>query len=433
MISLKKVFVAAAVATLSFGLFAQSEPKSKTNTATAGLFGTDVDTYTSVNYWSEVKPENFFAYFGMSKTPQANLSTYDFGFAKQFSKCYWGTYFSGNLGSYSETKTSGNGKSSTEKTNGKSEFTFNNTFGFGNIGLALDFYYYEDGTSGTTFTPATLPDAKDITTTTDAATWNLGLKAGLREYKVKNTALAPYAKFNYIMNPADIKIEDTSIHGSKVTKTNEDTVDSRWTVVALTAGADIFLGKSETTEKTANVEAMFAFVNPKDSDKKYKVTEITVPVSYTAIFNASEALKFGFNAKAESKFDFGKGDDNDDFLFGFAPEFNVGVTYETKKKVDLNAGVGFAVPSFSYSKNTANDVTSETSKWDGKDATLSYNSGFAINPTKNITIDCSYEILQNIFSDTSTSTDLNTGDKNFWNTVNDTFVHNIGFEVTVKF
>ena len=436
MISLKKVIVAAAVATFGFGLFAQ---QSKTNVATAGLFGNDVDNYTSVNYWSEVKPENFFAYFGMGKTLFADdgatnpekLPTYDLGFAKQFSKFYWGTYFSGNLGTTSETKTSGSGDSYTEKTNGTSEFTFNNTFGFGNIGLALNFFYYEDGTSGVAYDALT-----KTTTTTDAASWDLGLKAGLKEYKVKDTTLVPYASFDFIMNPAD-EIAGNSVLGNKVStssKSNSKTVDSRMTVVALGAGSDILLGKSETAEKTANVEATFAFINPKDSDViKSKYTAIELPASYTAIFNASEALKLGFNAKVSSGFLIGKGDNSDSFAFELVPEVNAGVTYATKKNVDLNAGVGFAVPSFSYSKNKANDVTTETSAWNGEDASLSFNSGFAVKPTKNIAIDCSYEVLADLFGE-GTSTNLTEGDNtNFWNNVNAVLVHNIGFEVTVKF
>ncbi len=46
MISLKKIITVAAAAVLSLSVFAQT---SKTNTATAGLFGNDVDDYMSVN------------------------------------------------------------------------------------------------------------------------------------------------------------------------------------------------------------------------------------------------------------------------------------------------------------------------------------------------------------------------------------------------
>ena len=77
MISLKKLITVTAVAVLSLNLFAQT---SKTNTATAGLFGNDVDDYMSVNYWSGIAPEKFFGYFGMGRNRAGN--TYNLGFAK---------------------------------------------------------------------------------------------------------------------------------------------------------------------------------------------------------------------------------------------------------------------------------------------------------------------------------------------------------------
>lgn len=123
MISLKKIITVAAAAVLSLSVFAQA---SKTNIATAGLFGNDVDDYMDVCYWSGVKPENFFAYFGMDSNRAGN--TYNIGFAKQFSKVYWGTYYSGNLGSTKKTTTTTDSNTTVETVSGSSEFTFNNIF-----------------------------------------------------------------------------------------------------------------------------------------------------------------------------------------------------------------------------------------------------------------------------------------------------------------
>ena len=426
MISLKKLITVTAVAVLSLNLFAQT---SKTNTATAGLFGNDVDDYMSVNYWSGIAPEKFFGYFGMGTNRAGN--TYNLGFAKQFKNFYWGTYYSGNLGSLKTTKTTTPSTTTvtteSDTYNKVTDLAFNNVFGFGNIGLGVDFSYYDNGTS--TKTKSTK------TTLTDAKNWSIALNAGLSEYTFKNVKLIPFAKVAFEMNP--------NVTGSKVIaldfEGNEQTTDTRFKVFSIAAGAEMPFGKSETVEQTASFALEFDFTSPVDSDiKDNNSTAIVIPLGYKVVVKASDALSLGFKANLDSTLGFGKrGENVSTFGFELSPDVSAGVTYATKKNVDLNAGVSFALPSYTYSKTTtkadSGNTSTSTSTWDGDDGKLTFSSGFAIKPTKNICIDCSYEIIRDLFVD-DTSTNFSTGNAtNFWNSVNQVLVHNIGFEVSVKF
>ena len=418
MISIKKIISTTAIAVLSVSLFAQFAPSSKTSEATQGLFDTDVDKFMSVTSWSEVKPEKFFGYFGIGSTPIFGYTSYDLGFAKQFSKCYWGTYFSGKLGT---VKTEKDESAETETTtNGQTEFVFSNLFGLGNgVGLGVDFYYADNGSKKEV--------ASNSKKDTDNRIWGLAVSAGLNEYTFKKFNLAPYATVTYIMNTNG---------GSKVvtdTAVTSTTVDSRWWTLGIEAGADVNLSKSEAVEQTLSPGARFGFTKPVDNDvKDTNNTTLALPVSYKVVYHATEKLGLGVLLKADTSMNFGKGgEDINSFNFYFTPSVSTGVTFDTKKKVILNAGLGFAIPAFTYEKKTVNSKSNSEANWNGNDASLDFKSGFNFVPTKNISVDCSWQILNHLFG-TDTKSALNET-TDFWYTVNKVLVHNITFAVSVKF
>ena len=125
---------------------------------------------------------------------------------------------------------------------------------------------------------------------------------------------------------------------------------------------------------------------------------------------------------------------------GSLPE---GLTFDTKKEVILNAGLRFDVPSYSDEKTDTDGKVIETAGWDGTDCDLTWSSGFNWVPTKNISVDCTYQILRNLIdnrgadgnnSADNMETDLSEGNgTSIWNTLNQVLVHNIGFSVSVKF
>ena len=229
MISVKKIISIAAVAALSVSLFAQT---SMTNTATAGLFSTDVDNYLDVNSWSEVKPEKFFAYFGMRS------GNYDLGFAKNFKDCYWGTYFSGNLGTSTSTKTtSGDSTSINNTTSSPTYFNFNNIIGLGNLGIGVNFYYNDHTKSYT-------KQNSGASTRKDDSSWTINVKAGLKEYKFNKYLLSPNAFVTFRMNG--------NTGAKTVSKASSDadavTTDTRNKEIELGAATDILLGNGKAFE-----------------------------------------------------------------------------------------------------------------------------------------------------------------------------------------
>lgn len=100
----------------------------------------------------------------------------------------------------------------------------------------------------------------------------------------------------------------------------------------------------------------------------------------------------------------------------------------------MNAGAEFDLPYFTNSevKNSNAKTTTTTTRWHGDDASVTLSSGFEFKPVKNLSFDCSWNILADLFDDTL-STQLTEGNSNFWNTVNNLLVHNITVQISYKF
>ncbi|MCR5605556.1 MAG: hypothetical protein K6F69_01895, partial [Treponema sp.] len=322
-------------------------------------------------------------------------------------KIYWGTYFSGNLGTSTNTTTTVGGTTTKTKTTGDSEWVFNNTIGIGNLGLALNLHFFDDGST---------KSGEDYSKDTDL---DITLKAGLKEYAIKKTKIVPYAAINYSIGD-----------GTKV-KSGEDITNHRHSLFSVEAGATLPLKGSKTFEQTLSPSVKFYTEKAVSAD--HGTFGIQIPVTYTGLVNASSNFAFGFTASLEPSLGFGNGD----FSFGLTPSAAFGLTYATKKNIDFNAGVEFALPSYTYGKTTVEGITTttttKTSSWDGNDASLTFSSGFAIKVSKNFLIDCTYEALFSLFGNDTSSDLTSTGNTNFWNTVNSILVHNIGFEVSAKF
>lgn len=76
-------------------------PESPQNTATAGLTTAEADQFMSTTEWGEVKFDKAFIYAGFE---QGKTSTLDLGAAFKAGPVYIGSWYQGNLGSYSRTK-----------------------------------------------------------------------------------------------------------------------------------------------------------------------------------------------------------------------------------------------------------------------------------------------------------------------------------------
>lgn len=414
--TIKNAVAVAAIAILSTGLFAQTldgyltrdvKPQSKTNVATAEVFGNDVDNYTNVTKWTEVQPKDFFAYFGMGALGQPS---YDLGFAKQFKKVYWGTYVSTNFGTL-ESKASDKTKTTTT---GNTEFDFVNLIGFGKIGVSLDIYYKDNG--------STTSIGENFATISTDKTWFTALSAGLSEYKLGKTLFAPYATIAL------------GTSGKYVANTVVDNItynDNRVFDFAAKVGSGIELSKKGGIEQSLDVAFGFENFSAMAEGADSSSTFVLLPVEYSLEMHPVKNFGFGVKAVVTPTFGFA----GDSYSFGFGPSLAAGIQYDTQKKVILNAGIDFAIPAYSYSSTTVkigdNSVKSSTANWDGNDANLTFSSGFTFVPTKGVNIDCSWAIIDHLFQNTETK--LNEGFADFWSTVNQVLIHNIGFEVSVKF
>ena len=400
----KKLILAAVITALGFGLFAQS---SKTNVATNELFKTDVDKFMNVNEWSAVNPEHAFLYFGM---PAAG--SYSLGFAKNMKGTYWGSFFSGQFGTLSivdndDTKTK-------TTTDGYTNFNFDNLFGFNGMGLLVSFDYRSNGSTKT--------NTDGDKTYTDSRYYKLGATLGFGDKEWKGKNLKPWIGASFAINPGNASKSDNG-----TTKT-----DARDWQLDVWGGADVELSKSENLSQNLIAQLTFYTRNPMDKDNhKNKTSELAIPLTYKAVITATDKLAFGLKADLNSRLQFGQDAAEWDVLNIYVnPALAAGVTFDTQKKVIFNGGVKFAVPAFSYTKPYGGTEKQSRAYWNGLDGSLTYTSGICIKPISNLTIDCSWNLLQSLFTNTTSQLNENT---NFWNTVNQVLVHNITFEISYKF
>lgn len=427
----KKLIITALIASISFGVFAQT---SNTSNATQNLFGNDVDAYMNVNSWSTVAPENFFAYARFSGgTPYL-------GFAKDFGAFYWGTYFTGNFGNLDNEKTVTGDNTSFDNHSGNNNtanFTFNNLFGFGNIGVKVLFDYYDYGSSKVT--------TGTTTTTVDVKRIGFGVRVGLSDFELAGKSVLPYAEF-FIRTPYSGS-KTVVDNGTETTTTG----DSRQTYMSIIAGGDIILSDTDALNQTLSTWVRYSSYSYKDGEKEATVNGVQVqqkylkdsyfyfPVYYTAKFNVTDKLAFAVKPGLYNYIRMQQTAEKvKSTTFTIDPSLTAGLTYDTGKKVILNAGVsiGNLLPTFTMTTetDTTNDPSTKisTTTLNATNGNLSFSSGFAIKPTNNLTIDCSFDIISHLLGTDFTS-DLNTGSGyTIWETLNNIFVRDISFQISYK-
>lgn len=426
----KKTFVALAIAFATFTVSAQT---SNTSSASNSFFETDVDYFMDENNWNKVKPENGFGYFGM------DYNSYQLGFAKQFDKVYWGTYFNGDFGDYEKTvEKSGSDKTITSKecSSDSSSISFYNLIGIDNIGLKLGCYYFNWNSSVT--------DDGTTKTDTDKAEYGLFARAGLTSATFANHEVQPYAWCNFYWN--------YDWGGAKVITTTKATdksvtTDSRKWYLNGGVGGTFTLSNDSVKESYLLTYAQVSIKKPINKDEKenpdyykYDYLYFYVPVTYKVVYKPSEQLSVGARTGIGTSFTALTTDkDNSSTTIRLSPYVYTGLQYDTLKKVILNAGVYFTVPNLSYttSKNSANDTTTTSFTWNeySYNPSLSFSSGFQFNPVKNLCIDCNYSILSGVLGNDLTTdfTEGAAGADIFWKNVNNALVHDISFGVSYKF
>ena len=412
--TVKKILFAAVITFIATAVFAQN---SQTEITTNGIFSTDVDKFVDVNEWSEIKPENGFGMFTTDGT------SYNLGFAKQFSKVFWGSYFSGDFGNYSKTVS----ENSTTKTTTENEantdatqFRFDNLFGFNDMGVSIGFSYADPGSSKT--------ESGDSVNSTDRKRIEISAMAGWKNKTLGRLDVIPYIFASYIHN---------NNNGTESKTNSKVTNDTRNWTFELGAGGETVLSETELMKGTLSASLFLIFTNPVDKDySKDKTTGFYLPVAYECLFTPVEKFSFGIKAGIENALSITENDDAKTKIIGYrlVPTISAGFQYDTLKKIILNAGVSFAVPSFAVSSNEYpdGDKTAKTTScsWDGNDGAITFSSGFQFVPVKNLIFDCNWAILANIFGNNMTS---NYKGADIWGTVNNIIVHNITVQISYKF
>lgn len=423
----KKIIAASVLAFSAFTLFAQT---SNTSQATYTLFTTDVDNYMNVLTWSSVKPEKGFGLFGVSS------NSYQLGFAKQFENFYWGTYFTGDFGTYSKTVNKTAASTSTEifngtdddpaKTDDTTSFTFYNLFGKGNLGVRVGFKYANAG--------STLEDNGVTSDSNDKTVWSIYTRAGLQNVSLFNRDVKVYGFANFDFNPDN---------GTKTVTDSEVTADNRNWDLYFGLGGTTVLSQTEKVVSKYTASLGCTITNPvnKDFNKASKTNISLTPFEYRIIYSPTQKFSAGVRAQISSNIYFGKADeDTSTFGLSVTPNLYAGLQYDTLKKVVFNTGFSFAIPKYELdtSDNSATNIKITTSSWNGSDGSITTWTGFQFNPIKNLSFDCIWDVWWDLFG-TDLTTDFTEGagtpsdPEPFWGNLNKLFVHNISLKISYKF
>ncbi len=426
-----------------FTLYRMDNLVSNTRISTVGLYYTDVDNFMSVTRWNTVKPETFFGHIGY----EDELSV---GFAKQFKDFYIGTSFVGQLDGLTSTTTNNDGdKSTTTETSDANDFTAAALFGFGNMAFKATAAWNNADITNTKNIDGDVIKSEDFNL-------NINLENG------------------FVTKLDDKPLELSFLLGldSSVTKSLNETTDTKEdnSTYTINVGSSA-LWTFDTKEKYTQEGLLHLYTSwaiPVDSEENGDVktktfgiydNSIALTPEYRITLNPTERVSMKFGAILPIKFDFsGTADylevDGDKFYtmsktesvdVGITPIVSLGMIYQVlPEKVNFNMGINFSTPSLTWDTVTTKTRADSSSKdVDTKSTTTVYNyndytagvqfgSGFTVLLGKNVTFDCYWNILSNLFG-TDFRSDLNEGNVNFWNTVNKIFVHNIGFSISAKF
>lgn len=427
--------------------------QSMTDVSTSGLFGTDVDDFMNVNEYHNVQPENLFAYLGYERTGNGEINI---GAAHQFKKLYLGSWFGGTLNDwYSSTTFDKDGKATINNNTGTSVNTANGKllFGINNMGILADVSFTPKSGNKYEKTPATKTEetANKFILKTDV---KLGMNIGGKNDRV-------YKTWALLGLDSNVDKYEKKIDG-KIGAPTDKTDKSKYTIKvgagtyfdylkkdALTYGFGIGLN----TDWDINVNRI--------QEKKIEHGEfegrMNFDPNWTVTYEPSSrfAFKTKIGLNGDIKFNTGKDyTDNDgtknyeanrDYTTGFKfqPSLALGTTYQVvPEKFSFNAGVEFKTPKFGWDftkKDTRNPSSGSVDSstfgvtYEVKTSTgmIGTSSGFTWMPTKNVTVDANWNLLNNLFDKFRSNLDEGSG-TSIWNTANKIFVHNFGFLVSVK-
>ncbi|MCL2196695.1 MAG: hypothetical protein FWB77_03685 [Treponema sp.] len=269
--------IAIIAAVFAVPVFAQSSP---TNTATAGVFGTDIDNSMDVHWYSDVEFEKWAGFAGYGSTARpASL-----GFATKFSGgIYLGTWYNGNFlttnSTQEESVVSNYDLTSQQLTQKLTTTTFTNQstssnnqiqalLGIAGMGFKIGFYealmVWNNPNTATSVTETNngitetyageIVDYSQVSgTITPSLEWGMHIKAGDLTIRPKVSVEFEFYQDNRILNT---KANYTTINGTNIgnDRTNRAGYNSDYFSPAFTVGADLVLpSKGEESTSSASV------------------------------------------------------------------------------------------------------------------------------------------------------------------------------------
>lgn len=463
----KKVLATALVFAVCFATVSAEkirlEPGSMTSESTKGLFGTDVDDYLDVNEWSNVKPTKVFGFLSYGREGNKDINT---GIAVPIGKFYLGTFFGGQLiGWQSTKKIDKDGKATTTtKTNGQNVASGSVLFGFNNIGIMGNF----------SFKPKmgnqTVTDKKNKTETTDSKfQLEVALKAGFNVTGPKDMLFKTSAELaltsdvdkktekNDGASPKKLKITNKNVHtlhinggvsfdfahNGPVTQGASIALNTDWNIYPTVTSDDNTSGTRIVTRTYGRLHDVIKLnpawqitYEPEESKVALKA-KVGIPITFDFAKDPNYTTVTGVSGKAYNTAR------KHTTKINFAPTLAAGLTYAPISKFRFNVGVDFEVPNFGWdiskTENRKADGsaapagTTKTIGWAFNTATgkIGFASGFTWLITKDITLDAYWHVANNLLDGFGHKLNEGSG-TNFWNTVNQIFVHKVGFLVSAK-
>ena len=459
---------------------ATAQETKLSNPVSLSTLATDVEDFMDVNAFENLEFDKVFTYAGWSDTKDIGTNSFNMGVAKKFGSLYTGIFFDADFTGFTNTistTTRNNYKSSigTATANDNNTFTFSALVGIGNLGIKGSVLFANDAESGNTGTSSSTTSGSSTTdSTTLTKNYELypELRAGLN-LDVGSVALSPYAYFGLDINPS-YTYEKTTVTNYGTTEKKNDTSHT-WILFGLGSGIGLPEGEMATHSFSAALDFAFdsygvgnvsSTANSSTTTKKYGNGIVTFTPGWTVELAPIETVTVTFDTTLPFKFT----NSNDEryvtittsgsttsayasattttgVLLNVDPELNIAVDWQAAPKLGIHVGADVALPLVSINNTTAvtyngtSDSRSESSRTtthtftfgpnSSSDFTLTWDSGFRFDLTKNVLFDCSWNVVGDFFANFSENSTW-TSNSSFWGGMGNLFYHSLSFLISVK-
>lgn len=465
----KKLLATALLLAVCFAAVSAAEridPQSMTSKSTQELFGTDVDDYLSVNEWNNVQPTKGFGFLSYGNDGNSNINT---GVAVPIGKFYLGTFFGGQLNSWSsETgirtgRKDGNGGFSASSTGTQNKASGSILFGFNNIGIMGNITYQPGGGNRTDKNKT----APGLEITNNHFTLEAAVKAGFNVTGPKDILFKTSAEIgvtskvnktkavNKTVSPDTLAMANGNVHtlhinggvyfdfehNGPVTQSASFDLKTDWDIYPTLTGRVKSGGKTVDTytygrlHDVITLEPAWQITYEPEASKVALKAKVGMPIELDFKNNYNYIKVDGDKAYNTARVH--------TTGINFTPSVTAGLTYTPISKIRFNAGAKLSVPSFGWTitktqyrkvkdgaadpdKGTVNSLVYNFNTADGK---IALASGFTWFITQNVTFDATWSLTGDLLKGFGHQLEKN---KNIWETVNKVLVHDVYFMLSAK-